>query len=394
MSHGVSAPATPVTIEKVAGKRDLGGFIRLPRFLYAGMAGFVAPLDLERRGLLDPAKSGFFAHGRAQYFMAMRDGQPVGRISAQIDEAGLEAWGAAIGCFGCLDAIDDRAVIVALLDAARAWLAEQGMERMRGPLTLSINGETGLLATGQELGSVIMNPWHPAYIAEHLEALGLPVAKTLVSYTLPKTGAGWRTRQKRGEALRRRLPKLRVRGLDPKRLAEEGRLLRDLFNDAWADNWSFVPLTQPEVDLMIREPKPVLVHDDFVVIELDGEAVAFALMLPNLYDVLEGVGGAPSLIGWASLAWRMYRRRYRSARVLLLGVRRRFRDSTLGALLAGILMDELLERFGRYPYETMDLGWVLEDNTRMRRLIESLGVRPTRTFRVYEERLLPATGAR
>ncbi len=387
MSHGDSASANPVIVEPVSGKRALGAFIRLPRILYAGMPGFVAPLDLERRGLLDPAKSGFFAHGRAQYFLASRGGQPIGRISAQIDEAGLKTWGEAIGCFGCLDAIDDRSVVAALLHAARGWLLAQGMQRMRGPLALSINGETGLLATGQALGSVIMNPWHPAYLAHHLEALGLPIIKTLVSYTLPKTGAGWQTRQKRGEALRRRLPKLRVRGLDPKRLPEEGRLLRDLFNDAWHDNWSFVPLTQPEVDLMIRELKPVLVHDDFVVIELDGEAVAFALMLPNLYDALEGVGGAPSPAGWAKLAWRMYRRRYRSARVLLLGVRRRFRDSTLGALLAGILMDELLERFGRYPYEAMDLGWVLEDNTRMRRLIESLGVQPSRTFLVYEESL-------
>ncbi len=387
MSHGDPAAATPIVIAAVSGKRDLATFIRLPRLLYADMPGFVAPLDLERRGLLDPAKSGFFAHGRARYFLALRDGQPVGRVSAQVDEAGLRAWGEPIGCFGCLDAIDDRAVIAALLDAARGWLLAQGMARMRGPLALSINGETGLLATGQSLGSVIMNPWHPAYLAEHLEALGLPIAKTLVSYTLPKTGAGWRTRQKRGDALRRRLPKLRVRGLDPKRLPEEGRLLRDLFNDAWADNWSFVPLAQAEVDLMIRELKPVLIHDDFVVIELDGEAVAFALMLPNLYDVLEGVGGAPSPVGWAKLAWRMYRRRYRSARVLLLGVRRRFRDSTLGGLVAGILMDELLERIVYHGYETMDLGWVLEDNTRMRRLIESLGVQPSRTFRVYEEAL-------
>lgn len=387
MSHGDPATAIPIVIAAISGKRDLATFIRLPRLLYADMPGFVAPLDLERRGLLDPAKSGFFAHGRAQYFLALRDGQPVGRVSAQIDEAGLEAWGEPIGCFGCLDAIDDRAVIAVLLDAARGWLLAQGMERMRGPLALSINGETGLLATGQALGSVIMNPWHPAYLAEHLEALGLPIAKTLVSYTLPKTSAGWRTRQKRGDALRRRLPKLRVRGLDPKRLPEEGRLLRDLFNDAWADNWSFVPLAQAEVDLMIRELKPVLIHDDFVVIELDGEAVAFALMLPNLYDALEGIGGAPSPAGWARLAWRMYRRRYRSARVLLLGVRRRFRDSTLGGLVAGILMDELLERIVHHGYETMDLGWVLEDNTRMRRLIESLGVQPSRTFRVYEEAL-------
>ena len=379
-----------VTIEKVEGKSALTTFIRLPRLLYAGMPGFVAPLDMERRGLLDPAKSGFFAHGEAQYFLALRDGHAVGRISAQIDAAGVEAWGAPIGCFGCLDAIDDREVIVALLEAARGWLAARGMRRMRGPLSLSINGETGLLATGQAEGSVIMNPWHPAYLAVHLEALGLQLVKTLVSYTLPKTGEGWTTRQKRRDALRRRLPKLNVRGLDPKRLPDEGRLLRELFNDAWADNWSFVPLSQAEVDLMISELKPMLVPDDFVVIELDGEAVAFALMLPNLYDALEGVGGSPSPLGWARVAWRMYRRRYRSARVLLLGVRRRFRDSTLGALLAGILMDELLERFGRHPYETMDLGWVLEDNTRMRRLIESLGVQPSRTFRVYEEALTTA----
>ena len=387
MSHSDPAAATSIVIATVFGRRDLGTFIRLPRLLYAGMPGFVAPLDLERRGLLDPPKSGFFAHGRAQYFLALRSGQPVGRISAQIDETGLQTWGEPIGCFGCLDAIDDRAVIAALLNAARGWLIAQGMQIMRGPLTLSINGESGLLATGQALGSVIMNPWHPAYLVQHLEALGVPVVKTLVSYTLPRTGAGWRSRQKRGEALRRRLPKLRVRGLDLKRLPEEGRLLRNLFNDAWADNWSFVPLSQAEVDLMIRELKPVLIHDDFVVIELDGEAVAFALMLPNLYDVLEGVGGAPSPIGWAKLAWRMYRRRYRSARVLLFGVRSRFRDSTLGGLVAGILMDEGLERIVHHQYETMDLGWVLEDNTRMRRLIESLGVQPSRTFRVYEEAL-------
>ena len=156
------------SIERVRTQAQLGRFVTLPRLLYDGMLGYVAPLDHERYQLLDPRKSPFFTHGHAVYWIASRDGRRVGRISAQIDLAAEAPDAGAIGMFGCLDAIDDREVVAALFGTAEDWLRRHGRRIARGPFLLSINGETGLLIEGQTRPPMTLMPWHPPYLADRV----------------------------------------------------------------------------------------------------------------------------------------------------------------------------------------------------------------------------------
>ncbi len=380
-----------IAVTPVDTKGDLASFIVLPRRLYAGIPGFVPPLDLERRSLLHPKASPFFQSGQARYFLARRDGQVVGRISAQIDPVAIATWQQPIGLFGALDAIDDQAVVAALLDAATTWLHEQGMQRVRGPYMLSANGESGLMISGQTARSMTMMPWHPAYLAERLEALGWAKAMDLLAYDLalgPDMEASH-------PAPRARLPQggLTMREMRPKHIAEDAELLRSVYNDAWSGNWGFVPITETEMQGMIKELKPILRPAYFILVESKGEPLAVALVVPNLYDIVHDLGGRPSPAGWARLAWRLLNVRFQSARVILLGVVRRLHGTLLGSLLPSLMISELIRRSRSQPIKSVELGWILEDNHRMRGLIEQLSPVPSKRYRLYEMALTSAGDA-
>ncbi|NHN84893.1 hypothetical protein GOB93_09595 [Acetobacter musti] len=382
-----------IVITPVGGFRQLSTFIRLPRRLYAGMPGYVAPLDMEQRTLLDPKHSAFFGHGEAQYFLAYRDGRPVGRISAQIDfltrevseETGLTGR---TGFFGALDVTDPEAVPV-LLEAAADWLRERGMTVMLGPWTLNSNGEYGLMIEGQSARPMVMMPWHPVWLDSAVRAAGLTKAMDVLAYHMemgPEAEAAHIVPRalKVGEG---RLGGLSVRRLDSGNLVRDGEILRDLYNGTWRDTWGFIPYTSDEMAAMIREIRPILRDEHFVLVEQDGEPAGVALVVPNVFDVSADLGGAPSPLGWAKLGVRLLRHEFGSARVILLGVSKAISGTALGAMLPALLIRELMNRGNELPYTLIELGWVLETNLPMRRLIERIVPEPCKRHRVYSREL-------
>ena len=362
-------------------------FLQLPRHLYRGMPGFVAPLDLERHGLLHPKAASFFAHGRAQYFLALRGRTRVGRISAQVDPAAIERWNAQVGLFGALDAVDDPEVVTALMAAAEAWLKAEGMTALRGPYTPSPNGESGLLVEGQRERAMLLSPWHPPYLGGLVERAGLRKVKDLLAYELAIGPAAEAAHPMPRARLRAGTSGLTVRELRPKQLAEDAAIMGRLYNDAWHDNWGFVPITDADVAGLVKELKPVIRPEHLVMVERDREPVGFALILPNLYDIVGDLGGRPSPLGWAKLATRLLRYRFRSGRVILLGIARSLQGTTLGAIMPSLIIAELMRRGRTMPFRSVELGWILEDNMPMRRLIERLSPRPNKVFRLYERSL-------
>lgn len=384
---GLARNAEPVTIRAVESKRDLATFIALPRQLYRGMPGFVAPLDFERKTLFDRKSAAFFKHGQAAYFMAWRGGKPVGRISAQTDPVAIETWGAAIGLFGALDAIDDPAVTQALLAAAEDWLRAAGMARIRGPYTLNANGESGLMVSGQLASQMTAMPWHPPYLARHMAELGWPKAMDLLAYELE---VGPEVEKKL--AVPRGKGGVTLREMRPKQMAEDAEILRQIYNDAWAENWGFVPITPAEIQAMVKEMKPVLKPGHYILVEHGGAPVAVALLVPNLFDIIGDLDGAPSPAGWVKFAYRLLTGKFRSGRVIVLGVKRELRNTTLGAVIPSLIIKELMLRGRGTPYKTVELSWILETNTRIRRLIEQLVPAPYKVFRLYE-RALPGAEA-
>lgn len=385
--------ADQLVIIPVSGLRQLSQFIRLPRRLYAGLPGYVPPLDMEQKDLLHPRKSAFFSHGRAQYFLAMRGGRPVGRISAQIDDLSIERLGENIGFFGALDAIDDAAVVSALLDAACAWLRAQGMVTARGPFTLNSNGETGMMIEGHDAPPMIAMPWHPGWLPPMIEAAGFTRAMDFLAYQM-EIGPQAEEKHLVPSSLRLgegRLGSVTTRVMRKDRMAEDGEILRGLYNDAWRNNWGSLPLTQEEMTAMVAQMKPILKPEHFVLIEQNGDPVAVALVVPNLYDIASDLGGAPSPLGWVKLAARLLRHKFHSARVILLGVSSKMEGTALGAILPALAITELMRRGKSLPYRMVEMGWVVENNMPMRRLIERLAPEPCKRYRVYDRPLTAPT---
>jgi hypothetical protein len=376
-----------IGVTPVEDARDLRAFIDLPKRLYAGHPGYVPHLDMERRDTFNPRKNPYFQHAEARFWLARRGGREVGRISAQVDRAHLDRYQDSTGLFGCLDAEDDPAVYAALFGAAEAWLCDKRMIRARGPFTLSINEEVGLQIGGFEQRSMLLVPYHPAYAACRVEAQGYAKVKDVVSYDYDVQNAaptiGRKLIERGGLAGR-----VRVRSVDMKRFDAEVRTLVDIFNDAWSDNWGFVPFTQAEIAVAAKTLKPVVVRDLAIFVDVDGETVAFILALANLNEALHDLDGRLLPFGWAKLAYRLLLDKPRTARVPLMGVRKKFRHHPLlGAGLAMMAIDALRENGKRIGMRHAELGWILEDNKATNNIIRSVGGQLYKTHRIYEKAL-------
>lgn len=362
--------------------RARADFLRLPRALYADDPAWVPPLRLERR-LQISRRRPFFAHARAAFWVAYRGPRPVGRISAQVDRLYLERHRDGTGFFGLLEAEDDPEVFAALSAAAEGWLRREGLTRVRGPFDLSINEECGLLVDGFGTPPMIMMRHGRPYYAARLEACRYRPAKDLLAYRL----AGAVELPAVMRAAVDRLEGVHVRPLRRRRLAEELRTLREIFEDAWADNWGFVPFTAAEF-AELGWALRFIVEDDFVQIaEVDGEPAAMLVLLPNVNELIRDLDGRLLPFGWVRLLARLRRRRVSGGRVALMGVRRRYQRTALGLGLACLVIDTARRAAVARGVREVELSWILEDNLGVRRLVEALGGEPYKRYRIYEKAL-------
>jgi len=373
-----------IAIEPVATARERERFIRVPERLYAVDPAWIAPLRREQRAMLAPSHP-YFSHGEAAFWIARADGRDVGRISAQMDRLVRHPPGERIGHFGALAAADDPAVVAALTGAAEAWLRARGATRALGPFTLSINQETGLLVDGFDTPAMLMMPHDPPWLARHIEASGYAKAKDLLAY-LARVGSDLPL------PILARLAKgmpetITLRPLDRSRYAEEIATVTAIFNDAWRDNWGFVPLTEADTAYLAKALKPLL-HDRLVwFVEASGRPLAFGLCLPNLNEAIRDLGGRLLPFGWARLLWRLKVRGVRTARVPLFGVRREAAAGAAGSLIAFCLLAALRREAIAAGFEALELSWILEDNRPMRRILAAIGAEHYKTWRVYEKPL-------
>lgn len=374
-------------VTPVESKADLNAFIALPKRLYAGHKGYVAPLDLERREAFTPGKNPLFEHVEVRFFLARRAGKVVGRISAQIDRAHLERYDDSTGHFGCLAAEDDPAIFAALFAAAESWLRAKGMKHVTGPFSLSVNEEVGLLIHGFDSRPVLMVPYDPPYSGPRVEACGYVKAKDVFSYDYDVQNAPETIGAKllaRGGLEGR----VKVRTANMKMFDAEVRTLVSIFNDAWSDNWGFVPFTQAEIDHASKAFGPVIVPELAVFVDVDDESVAFIVALTNLYEAVEEFGGKLGPINLAKLLWRLKIAGVGSTRVPLMGVKKKFRNHPLlGAGLAMIAIDTLRANGKRLGKTSAELGWILEDNKATNNIIRSVGGVHYKTHRIYEKAL-------
>ncbi|MEP9360183.1 GNAT family N-acetyltransferase [Sphingomonas sp. KR3-1] len=384
-------PTGPLSIRPVSSKRDTKQFIEIAYTLNAGDPHWVPPLRDEVASTISPKKNGWFSHAEAQYFLAERDGEPVGRISAHIDFLALEqpaaqGFGPGTGFWGLFEAADQNAA-KALINAAEDWLRGKGMTKALGPVSLSIWEEPGLLVKGHDHSPTVLMGHHPAHYQGWIEAAGYKPAKTLITYDLP-VDKGFPPLINRIVAAGEKNSRIHIRKVNKSKFAEEAAIILSILNDAWADNWGFVPLTQPEIDDVGKKLKPLVFEDLIMIAELDGEPVAFMVTLPDLNEAVKPLGGSLLPFGWAKLLWWLHRPRANTMRVPLMGVVKRLQASRMASQLA-FMMIEYIRRaaVANYGAKRGEIGWVLDDNQGMNAIADAIESKINREYVIYQKPL-------
>jgi RimJ/RimL family protein N-acetyltransferase len=373
-------------IKAVETASELDRFVRLPSALYQGHPGFAPPLILERREALDGRKNPYFRHGEARYWLAYHGNQPVGRISAQIDRLYIERHGGDCGHFGLIDAVDDPAVLRTLTDAAGAWLRGRGMRNMLGPFNLSSNEECGLLIDGFDAAPMLMMGYAPPYLNHRLSELGFVKAKDLVAYDyeVPPEAP---VHKQRFVAKLGQFDNVTIRRLDMSRYAAELKAVIDIFNDAWSENWGFIPFTEAEMQHAAKSMKPLIQPDLVWIGEIAGEPACMAVCLPNLFEAIADLDGRLLPFGWAKLLWRLKVGGLKTGRVPLMGLRKRHHRTPFGTAVMYGVLEHLRRGMWNAGLRRVELSWILEDNLAMRRVLEDIGARVYKTYRIYRKEL-------
>ena len=376
----------PIAVRPVSGKAGKKAFLDVPFAIYRNDPNWVAPLYLERFEHLDPNRNPYFQHADVQLFVAERGGVPVGRISAQDDRLRKEIHKDGAGQFGFIEAPDDPEVFRALFAAAESWAKARGASKLQGPFNFSINDEMGCLIDGFGTPPSMMMGHARPYYGARIEEQGYGKAKDVIAYHYA-TGIDLPRSMTKTYDRALASPDITVRPLDKKNLGRDLGIIIDIFNDAWSQNWGFVPFTREEMVALGSNLK-FLVRGDYIAIAtFRGEPAAMAVTLPNINDWIKGLDGRLLPFGWSKVVWNLFAKPPQSVRMPLMGVRRKYHDSLIGAALAL----SVIERLRRYHIargtQSGELSWILEDNLAMRRLIENIGGKPYKTYRVYEKSL-------
>ncbi len=388
---GTQSPKSGIEITPVAGKADRRAFVELAYRLNASDPHWVPPLRMEAEELITPGKNPFFEHADVQLMLARRGAEVVGRISAHIDHLAIatdpaQGMGPGVGNWGLLEAADEG-VAHALIAAAEAWLRAKGMARVLAPLSMSVWEEPGQLTRGFDHSPTVMMGHQSERYQHYIEAFGYEPAKQLLTYELDIT-TEFPPLIQRIVASGEKNAKIRIRNVDKSKFDAEARLILDILNDAWSDNWGFVPFTDTEIAYAGKKFKPIVREDLIMVAEYEGEPVAFMMTLPDLNEAIKPLGGKLFPFGWIKLLLWLRNPQVRTMRVPLMGVRKRLQSSRLASQLA-FMMIEYIRRNSvtRYGATRGEIGWVLDDNQGMLAIAEAIDSHVNKQYTIYGKTL-------
>ena len=372
-----------LTITKARSEAEFGQFVDLPWAIYAQSPLWTPPIKSQERELLTPGKHPFWESARRELFLALRDGRPVGRIAAIVDEKYNAYAGETCGAFGFFECENDPEAAHALLDAAKNWLAARGMTFMRGPMNPSSNYTWGLLVDGFELAPTVMMPWNPPYYAELLETWHLRKEQDLFAYLMERKSFN------PPEWLHEEVSRLKKEGHFTCRTSGKATLTQDirdmftLYKESWAQNWGFSPLSDAEAEQHVKELKAVLDTDFFVLFFHNGKPAAGMVALPDMAPLLRRLNGKLGIT--APWHWWQARSEIRGGyRIILFGIREEFRLMGLPLLL----LDYMMEKAHQKPdFQWVEGSWVLEDNVAVNDLIEDFSGRLTKRYRIYRREI-------
>ena len=378
-----------VSIRPVRTRGELKRFVKVPFRLHRDSEQWVPPLVFERMQFLDRKKNPWFEHGEAEFFLAERDGEDVGRISAHLDHRWDEFQGGKDAMFGFFETAEDPEVVRALFDAATEWAAGKGRDRILGPMDFTTNDEIGILIEGFERAPMILEPWHPPYYQRLIEAEGFGKAMDVLMWELRmgQLKEGEKFDPSIHEAAEKALRDegITIRNMRKRDMAAEVRRFMDVYNEAWGDNWGFVPITDAEVEFQAKNLKQVLDEEWTFMAEKDGEVVGAALTLPDINQVMTKLNGRLLPFGWAKFL--LGKRKIDRLRVFALGVKHDYRHT---GVAAGLYLEHIKLAAQPDKIHWGEMGWILETNKPMNRAMEGMGGKIVKKYRLYER---PLAGA-
>jgi hypothetical protein len=380
-----------ITLTPVGNKTDLQAFVDLAYRLNRSDPNWVPPLRGEAMELVTKGKNPFFDHATVQFFLAHRGGSVVGRISAHIDHMATamdpsQGMGPGTGNWGLLEA-EDEAVAAALIGQAEAWLREQGMTRVLAPLSMSVWEEPGQLTKGFDHPPTVMMGHQPQRYQRYIEALDYIPAKLLRTYELDIV-ADFPPLIARIVQSGERNAKINVRKVNKRNFDAEAAIILSILNDAWSDNWGFVPFTDREIAYAGKKFKPIVREDLIMIAEYEGEPVAFMMTLPDLNEVLRPMGGKLLPFNWVKLLWWLRKPKSQTMRVPLMGVLKKHQSSRLASQLAFMMIEKIRHAaIANYGSTRGEIGWVLDDNQGMNAIADAIDSTVNKEYTIYEKPL-------
>ena len=305
-----------VEIRPISLPGDIARLVKSWWPIYADDPHWVPPLIFERKEFLNPKKNPYFKVADVQFWMAYRDGKPVGSISAQVDHE-LQKTEPGVGMFGFFEFVDDAEVSGALFEAASAWLRERGMKVARGPFNFNTNHEFGLLVDGFDTDPMVANPHNLAYYPGHYEDIGLAKVMDWYAYWMDKGEVPAKI-EKIAKWFMKRNPEVRIRKMNLKDFDTEARLFREIYNDAWEHNWSHVYMTEEEFYFSAAGLKQIMDPDLCYFVYMGDELAGASITLPDYNQIVKKMNGRLFPVGW----WHFLtgRKKIDALRVWVLGV--------------------------------------------------------------------------
>ena len=367
-------------ISEVTSQRERDAFIKFQWRIYANDPAWVPPLIIERKAFLDAKRHPFYRHGDAALFLAQKNGKIAGRIMASDDPNYNSLHETNVGCFGLFECIDDQEVAAALFDAAASWLHKQGRTEIMGPIDYSTNYVCGLLIDGFRFPPTILTAHNPPYYRQLIESNGFVKTKDWYAWWFADPSRAVADLRRLATRYQRRGP-VTIRPANLKNIRGESRRLREIYNQAWAKNWGFVPFTEPEIEFMTKELKPLLIPGFAWIAESGNEPVGFALGLPDINVVLRDLNGRLTRFGLpiGLIKLLLYKNRVQKGRLIALGVVQKYRRAGIAEMLVLRVIEETMVKRGI----TGELSMTLEDNYMINRFLEAIGAERYKTYRIY-----------
>lgn len=384
-----AAASGPVTIKQVQTAAERRAFLEIPYRAYRGLPAWRAPLRFEREAQIDPRRNPALAQMPHELLLAYRGNEPVGRIAVFLNPAHLARHNDETGHFGFLDTLQaDEEAVTALMQAAETWLRQKGLKRIAGPFNFSVNEECGLLVDGFDSPPVMMMLHGRPDYAPALESAGYSKEMDMHAYMI-SMGETFEPPPIAGRLIEgfNRDPSLRIRKLDSRNYTREIDTILDIFDDAWSDNWGFVPFGKAEITHLAKELKPLITPDHLWIGMIEDEPVCFALVLPDIFEAAEGLDGRLLPFGWVQFLQRLKISGTRTARIPLAGMRRKFHKTRRGVQTMAATCSQAVAAQHARGVRNIEASWILETNVNLINIISLFDAPRYKTYRIYGKSL-------